>query len=337
VINNHIEQALSHGTKSFPALPAGPRSQRMQSEVYYIAADAAARRLWQTAGRTVYDIDPDLWAELGETKDDQLVPAALMRALPHPDPFVALPTPLTLPMDDDFFMRLEGFFVSGRAWIFDADTGEVKGQTVVSTHAPNANGNLGVTFGATVYQHSTGLPFRIDATFNDMVWSRVTLDVGMGSTPTVKELVDAVAPRFRNADESGRYDQTIPAMIRSAIAALIYLCATNVDLRPLPARPAERRKAKGAGAKPKPVKVYQVGFHLGAGLRAYRRQEAEQRAANPTGRTVRPHMRRAHLHLYWTGPGRTVPKVKLLEPIPINMNAPDDGLPTVQPIKKAKN
>ena len=35
------------------------------------------------------------------------------------------------------------------------------------------------------------------------------------------------------------------------------------------------------------------------------------------GRTVRPHLRRAHSHLYWTGEGRTQPRVRFLLPISI--------------------
>jgi hypothetical protein len=36
-----------------------------------------------------------------------------------------------------------------------------------------------------------------------------------------------------------------------------------------------------------------------------------------TARTVRPHMRNAHSHLYWTGVGRAVPRVRFLLPISV--------------------
>jgi hypothetical protein len=36
-----------------------------------------------------------------------------------------------------------------------------------------------------------------------------------------------------------------------------------------------------------------------------------------TGKTVRPHMRRAHSHLYWTGEGRKQPRVRFLLPISV--------------------
>ena len=35
------------------------------------------------------------------------------------------------------------------------------------------------------------------------------------------------------------------------------------------------------------------------------------------GYTVRPHMRRAHAHLYWTGEGRALPRVRFLLPISV--------------------
>jgi len=35
-------------------------------------------------------------------------------------------------------------------------------------------------------------------------------------------------------------------------------------------------------------------------------------AGDPTGRSLRPHMRRAHSHLYWTGAGRALPRVRFL-------------------------
>jgi len=35
------------------------------------------------------------------------------------------------------------------------------------------------------------------------------------------------------------------------------------------------------------------------------------------GYTVRPHMRRAHPHLYWTGEGRALPRVRFLLPISV--------------------
>jgi hypothetical protein len=38
---------------------------------------------------------------------------------------------------------------------------------------------------------------------------------------------------------------------------------------------------------------------------------------DPTGKTIRPHMRRAHPHKYWTGEGRQIPRYRYLLPISV--------------------
>jgi hypothetical protein len=61
-------------------------------------------------------------------------------------------------------------------------------------------------------------------------------------------------------------------------------------------------------------------FAVGTAYRAaIERWEQEQRreTGEATGRTVRPHVRRAHAHLYWTGKGRQSPRVRFLLPIPV--------------------
>jgi hypothetical protein len=57
--------------------------------------------------------------------------------------------------------------------------------------------------------------------------------------------------------------------------------------------------------------------------RAIARWEIEHRSDEgvATGGTVRPHMRRAHSHLYWTGVGRRQPRVKFLLPISVRGGA----------------
>jgi hypothetical protein len=70
-------------------------------------------------------------------------------------------------------------------------------------------------------------------------------------------------------------------------------------------------------------------FAVGTAYRAaIERWEHEQRreAGEATGRTVRPHVRRAHAHLYWTGKGRQSPRVRFLLPIPVKgASVPEEG------------
>lgn len=62
-------------------------------------------------------------------------------------------------------------------------------------------------------------------------------------------------------------------------------------------------------------KVFRVGGEFVSTLDRWEREERE--AAEKTGRTVRPHLRAAHSHLYWTGEGRKTARVRFIMPIQV--------------------
>lgn len=71
----------------------------------------------------------------------------------------------------------------------------------------------------------------------------------------------------------------------------------------------------------------EVGAQMIAAMRRYADGERSEGAS--TGRSVRPHMRRAHSRLYWTGEGRTIPRVRFLAPVSVKGGS---GVkPTLQP------
>lgn len=78
--------------------------------------------------------------------------------------------------------------------------------------------------------------------------------------------------------------------------------------------PAKARRFADLGGE----NIYRVGDHYASAIERWEQEEAR---ANPgaaaEGRSVRPHVRSAHAHLYWTGPGRTTPVVRFLPPIPV--------------------
>ena len=72
----------------------------------------------------------------------------------------------------------------------------------------------------------------------------------------------------------------------------------------------------GAAPKKVNVKTYNVGFVIG---KSFEKQlasgeEYQKSTATGMGRTVRPHVRRAHWHHYWVGEGRTRLEVRWIEP-----------------------
>jgi len=80
--------------------------------------------------------------------------------------------------------------------------------------------------------------------------------------------------------------------------------------------------------------LYAVGTAFRAAIERWEIEEQDQ-ASPPVGRTVRPHVRRAHAHLYWTGPGRTASRVRFLLPVPVTGGSmPDEApQPTEGPVR----
>lgn len=331
-------EALDSGNPSDIVLPpSSSQAAKQVREAVFIAQDAAMRRLWQRH-RIVYDIDPQLWEELGESDPGTLIPRDLLTRLPHADPFIAFPVPLLIPIDKEHRQRVEGFFVTGDTFYTGPDLpGIDRPRVQCSTSAPGVTGNLTLTFGGTVetYQGRTVKAGLVGDDVDDMVFTRCTLRVATlpaSGEPTLGALIESIAAEFSVAPEAGGWDDKVPTMLRHAVSALFYICAVNADLRPLPAVAARRQASRDAKAK-KPARVIQVGFNVGAALRAYRRTpEGAERGAG-TGRSVRPHVRRSHFHTYRVGAGRRETIVKWLAPIPINVGGKNDGKSTVVTIK----
>jgi hypothetical protein len=108
------------------------------------------------------------------------------------------------------------------------------------------------------------------------------------------------------------------------LAVLAYLSSDQPDVENV-TPPEFAHKAHSTG-RTLPT-VYRTGWAVGAALRAAERQDRE--TAGSDGQAVRPHLRRAHWHLYWTGP-RTDPQplLKWLSPIAVGTG----DVRTVRPV-----
>lgn len=131
-------------------------------------------------------------------------------------------------------------------------------------------------------------------------------------------------------------------VIKPLVSLALYLCYEEEDIQDakgssrLPHNPSPKRVKGGERLFPAAApSQWNVGFRLGAKLRAARsqeRQEAEGSHARP-----RAHVRRAHWHTYWTGskgdPGQ--PQKRRLNWLhPLLVNAPDSEslVPVVRPV-----
>lgn len=304
-----IKQSLSDSPVVGVNMPPVPKDPRKVREMTYMAQDAGVRRLWMR-GRIAYSIDPDLWEQLKDTSEKTELPDDLFSKLPHPDPFVALPQPLILPLTDGKLQqRIEGFFVTGRGL---AVTG---GASQISTHSRASSGDLGLLIvGPT--ETLAGKPYMLSGMGQDAVLTRVTLRRGI---KTLAGHIEDITSRFDFAPYSAGDRSDLARSLTACVSALIYICARNAEMRPVPAATI-KRAAKGLVGKP--PRVIEVGYDIGPKLRAYKRREAQAERGPGTGRTVKAHIRRAHLHTFKVGPGRQEIDVKWLDPIFVNTEDP---------------
>lgn len=127
------------------------------------------------------------------------------------------------------------------------------------------------------------------------------------------------------------------SLIEPLLSLALYLCA-DPDLT--------RRGRPDVPRKPEPVRSrgqwvlhpasgpleWDVGVRIGAALRAAYQREQTGGDAAPTGRQVRPHIRRAHWHSYWLGPrdGERRRELRWLPPIEVAIGDVDrSDLPAV--------
>jgi len=128
------------------------------------------------------------------------------------------------------------------------------------------------------------------------------------------------------------------------VARLRYLIAEDPDVServpPEPHRGKARRQVRLGTQPAQPVRELDVGFRVGAALRAAREAGAQTFATNDETvghrRSPVPHVRRAHWHLYWTGPrqGERTPVLRWIPPVVVAASNVDDVVvPTVRPVR----
>jgi len=164
--------------------------------------------------------------------------------------------------------------------------------------------------------------------------------------PTMATIVNKTATSL-NIDpedlfkEAGAIAQQLATRV---VARLCYLLAEEPDIServpPTPHRGRARRQAQLGMPQVRPVRELDVGFRVGASLRAARAADSYTVATDdePVGhrRSPVPHLRRAHWHLYWTGPrqGQRTPVLRWIPPLVVAASSIEDVfVPTVRPVR----
>jgi hypothetical protein len=97
---------------------------------------------------------------------------------------------------------------------------------------------------------------------------------------------------------------------------ILYLCTADRDIVQISKSRKPRNKASSKKQKRQLPVHYRVGTSIGS---AIRRAKNKKSVTTGTGIKKSPHLRKAHYHLYWTGPGRKIPKLKFVHTILVNI------------------
>lgn len=280
--------------------------------------------------RVVYTVDPDTAAAVLDTDwGDTVIPGDVLARLPHPNPLVVLPEPVEWVSNDGRIERYEAFAVLGvrpprrRTSSDDPQATNLVlhffGHMVEPGTGKYWEGDLVGLFGSTMHTRSI-IGFRAvtpiaDATMGERVRAAIA-DMEMAGP--------AAKTGFLDDDDAATGMERVT---RIGLALLVYLVSDDVDVRRT-RMPAARGKGKGSVAasavNAAPNQVVEVGFRVGAALRASR---SETRASGGEGkRTVAPHIRRAHIHTFRRGPRSSPEKfVKWLPPLAVGVQSERHG------------
>jgi hypothetical protein len=148
---------------------------------------------------------------------------------------------------------------------------------------------------------------------------------------TIRESVEMMAHGQDTVTEDER--EGMIDLISRLVGPVLYLSARNREIVGEPRNPdrvrfepPQKRGRRRSLARRPPVQVWQVAWRTGAALEANEQQAVEN---VPTGATVKPHVRRAHFHSYWCGPGRERCEVRWLGPVFVNSSLAEDERRTV--------
>jgi len=292
-----------HSTLPSNGEPGGPMSEARNELIARMLGFYAWRQ-----GRTVWRFDPDVAAALLETEDMGRVPAEVLRRLPLWGVYIQRPDGDWPGVDADgpcagILARLT------TQAIFDFDP---TGAPVLEIQYDlPGNGGIGIPLSM--------VPLIEDISLNDalaLVRRRVT---------------EREAQLLHLGDPNSAADDIEAERVRPWLALLMYLCSKGADTERRDPPPSGRHR----GPRREPggtVTRVDVGFRIGAAIRKYRSTSSTEAS---TGKSVAPHLRRAHFHTYYSGagsksdPSKRCVEVKWLPPIAVGVG---EVAPVVRPV-----
>ena len=264
------------------------------SDIYMISAMIP----WQTS-KIVYRFDDALADALMEhTEPCENIPVDMILHLPYPCVFIEQPPGVP---------GCEGVFV------FLESDNRYPNVVELRMHYAFSDGNIAATY----------FQWGVNETISQQM-----VEDNLEVINRIKRVPELTVP-------TETYD-TILKQRGKHLNMLLYLMTQDADIvrkSPEPRIRGERRQTAAYSD------VLYTGGYVGSAIRKAKTESERElkvydsESKQETTYSVRPHIRKAHWHLYWTGPGKSIPKTKWI--LPIFVKGGNADVPTViRPVKK---
>lgn len=157
------------------------------------------------------------------------------------------------------------------------------------------------------YDH-TDNGYSLRLTFWELSRNMSCLDVPLSTTESISQMIQKILstyPKVITIADRSYFEKRL----RMALNLILYLCAENTDYsgRKKPQKPFTYKILKS-------THYHKIGASAGRLLKKHNNVFMKR---NLHGK-IQPHIRSAHWHTYWTGKGKTIPKLKWIAPIFVN-------------------
>lgn len=266
--------------------------------------------------RVCYVIDPDTARAVQQTDwDTTVIPGDVLRRLPHPNPLVVLPEPVRLPSYAD-----DGATVVGiEEYVAFLILGAKPPRRRCSTTDPDCDRYV-LHFLGYVLDPVTGKPEITSGPAYDGGVRNVKSVLGMRALVSLDDATMADRQEFAVRDvlslgwasrvgfkDDDHAAQATRDLVALGLALTVFLVTDDLDTTTSTVTPrrkgsSPKKPTRAATGDTDATTVVEVGYRLGAALRNAGHGHDSGRGSGDGKRTVRPHLRRAHLHRFWKGP-----------------------------------
>ncbi|MER6605842.1 hypothetical protein ABT282_07970 [Streptomyces sp. NPDC000927] len=267
------------------------KDEAIRQSALLAISDYAVYLLWRRY-KIAYDVDPTVQESLADMETTDVLPGDILRQLPHPNPLYVWPAGHEVTSQTGEQAIVRAMYVTGRT----------SNRKPCDTHDERAS-DYQLTFVSDLLNEE-GEVYTTDSI-------RMSFELSPKAT-SIKKIVEEVMKDFSweplLPDQASRESKRnyMRSLMQFGVAHLLYACSDKADVdRPVASRTIAKGKNKGEPTKGA-ILSHPFGWRVGPAIQEAKNSvERAERSISGSGGTVRPHIRKAHLHSFRHGAGRT--------------------------------